>query len=941
MAVPRFKTSALPLIPQDVVSNMEVVMDCMSDVREMMHALRTKFGDAKDMADQAGYPADITSYTKELERHREEARQIQDECQSMMSDVGKKVDKLKELALAPPETFPSLIGTFDAQVRLFLLRLLPQVIKDEESLLDVHPKVKELIEQDLDLKYRSGPSSTQLAAETERVSELETEVQVLAAKVNLLQVETRKQRSAASLQNKNHTAAFNKLNQEHVRALEASEGQVEALEDKVSKVQRLKDEHKKRGDQYKQAHNLQAKISTKYLTEKQELTKALNAANETILSQEEEIEKLKRQVQEYSLAKDDSSTALKTLNETCIALQNEKASLRRAAKQDMENLRSDHDTALAELQAEWEQAKDQVKEAHLRLDAAQEDIDKLQREKDKLRKELGTARDIRNEQRTNMKKLKDELQDQVKTVGDLREEKQALQDDLEGEQRKVVNLQRSVQRGQQRVDKLVADQDRYKKNEQALHGQLQDGAVESETVVRTLQNQLVSLQDRLDNTEDERVAAIGSLNEAFSKTEAAIEQYRKIRKAYQSAQEENKKIFKEKKEKISSLEEANQGLQGRVNDLTRQNDSLIQEKNNAEAKAKDAATHLSTEQKLVQQRTTAWEAARTALTNETAAKDRLQLQYDKLTTQLKVDAQQIANLSNSLQNSGQEQEALQHSLRKQAEQHEKTLAAWKETHKAATESDQLWRESFGKRLDQDYREKASQLKQQYNAEVEQARYAKLMAEKAEQRLQETNTQLEQTLLQAQITARTASNDLTTERTTHQLALQELQDADAWKLQATKVFLSRLCQVPTDNIDGLTDLVHEIQAPRGYVVARHLVEPPLWRVLDTWGREDDIVAQPKDTIPTNAEILLLQLLGGATVGCLATRQCHWRLQRLLSAIASSSELHIGLMDRLATAFVQGIVPKTAIGSSQTDSAGSKRKQDLKRLFANTNMVMSSM
>lgn len=910
MAIPQFKTSALPLVPQDVVSNMDLVMEYMSDLRKMTQALQTKFGDAKDLADQAGYPAKITEYTDELEKLREDTLQVQDECQNMMQDLSTKLDKFRQLATLPPATFPDIAEILEPSVKLCVLRLLPQVIKDEGSLLNVHPKFKELIEQDLDLQYRRGASMTQLAAESERMSELQAEVQDLTDKANGLQIDNRRQKVSLSLQSKNHITALNKLNDEHARAIADKDSQLGRAEDELDKLRKSKAEYKKGFTRYKQAHDDQSALSAKYLAQKEKFATALQAAKATIESQQEEIEQLTQRQEEYSLAKDDASAALKMLKETCIVLQNEKASLRKTTNKAMDTLRSEKDTEIAALQAELEQTQDQLHEQVLVLNAAKEDLEQLQRDKARLRRDLTSARDARNKQREACKKVKDELEDKNRIEAELQDEKQALQDDFEGEQRKVASLERSVQRGKQRVDKFLADQEHYRRNEQALQFQLQDGETEAHTTICTLKNQKIWLEDKLQNKQDECATVSMSYQEAIQRAEKINKNYQQALKELRTERGHVVLEMADYDERISSLEDTKRDLNGQINDLTRQNDSLLQDKENAEAKAEDAHRRWLEEQKASKQAASELETVRTNMTQETAAKDRLQAQHDKLSASANQDSQQIVKLANSLQNTGQELEDLRTSLKQQTEQHEKTLAAWQETHKAATAADQIWRDGLVQRLERDYREKSAQLKAQYDAQIVQANYGREIAQEAEKRLISSTTQLEKSLAEAQEAERTVTTHLTNERIRYRFQLEDMKDADTRKFLATRDFLSRVCRVGPEHLDRIGPLVDEVQNAQAYYLPRfYPIFSPAWNMLQTWGPDDGIIPREDGSVSAvSSEILFLQLLGAAYSERLTTRQCQWRLQRLMVAITSPTQLHVGLVKLMVTLFIQGIAPK---------------------------------
>jgi predicted nuclease with TOPRIM domain len=91
-----------------------------------------------------------------------------------------RIDKIKELSGAKPDEMSSFLESIDPKVQVFLVRLIPRVFNDRQSMLDVSPQYKELILEDLRyLDRRQGPTLTQEQANSERISQLSAEIAVL------------------------------------------------------------------------------------------------------------------------------------------------------------------------------------------------------------------------------------------------------------------------------------------------------------------------------------------------------------------------------------------------------------------------------------------------------------------------------------------------------------------------------------------------------------------------------------------------------------------------------------------------------------------------------------------------------------------------------------------------------------------------------------------
>jgi hypothetical protein len=155
------------------------------------------FTNAQDLAQELGYPDNIDESISKLFALQEDRKDLETRCAKLRDGLQSRIDQIKQLSSAKPDEMSSFIGSLDPKVQVFLVRLIPRVFTDRQSMLDFAPQYKELILEDLRYLDRGhGPSLTQEQANSEEMSRLSAEASLLKNDKNELKIENNDVREA-------------------------------------------------------------------------------------------------------------------------------------------------------------------------------------------------------------------------------------------------------------------------------------------------------------------------------------------------------------------------------------------------------------------------------------------------------------------------------------------------------------------------------------------------------------------------------------------------------------------------------------------------------------------------------------------------------------------------------------------------------------------------
>lgn len=185
MASPGFVRASGLIQPEDVVGNMSVMQRKMDGCVQTRKQLIEDWGDGEDLATRVGFPkqADLDVLKEDVDKILSDTERMGDVANSTQARAAPVMDSLRAMAAKGSVDFTAMAQRARADIAPIVLRLLPHVTNDLEGVLDRHPRLRDLIDTDLQCIQRCQSQLTQPDVDDAEMERLNGEVRELQGRL--------------------------------------------------------------------------------------------------------------------------------------------------------------------------------------------------------------------------------------------------------------------------------------------------------------------------------------------------------------------------------------------------------------------------------------------------------------------------------------------------------------------------------------------------------------------------------------------------------------------------------------------------------------------------------------------------------------------------------------------------------------------------------------
>lgn len=896
MANAQFQLGPGLLSANNVLNNVQQVNERIEDCQEELRRMHRDFSSVQDLAQELGYPDTLDESINNLEVLREDRLDLERRCTRLRDGLKTRIDRLRELANAKPDEMSPFLESVDPKVQVFLVRLIPRVFNDRQSMLDISPQYKELILEDLRyLDRRQGPTLTQEQASSEKIKQLNAENAVLKNEKKALKIE--RMDMTDSIQKLNNLCKITGAHSER-RKRERDEYREEVrrlVQEKEGlnreKIQAQKDLLEERRH-YK---SLQA-TSEGLQAEKDRLSSELRESADSSRKKDSDIESLNNRIKELVGSSSGTGKSVKELQKECKALQAQKDKSREELRKLEQKSASDRDADRAKYTQKRDELQKQVGDLAQQLSDANGTAQELQEHNDALRRAAEKSHEKKTEVSHQLKELRNRYESKKDTIMKLQEEKDAIQGGKDKAESTAASLQGRVGRMRAHIDEMKQREEELTRNEQQLTMRLEEGEVSTGAAVTKLKSRVKELESEVASLKFHHDSATQMLELAEDRERTLINSFDRLKEAHGGcgmAQTSLRRETANAKGELSDIIVERDRLEGTAQDL-QEGISKLEASLNSE---RHAADRIRDEKKALQREK---EEVLEGLQREQEEVRKLGEARDSLDAEITGQNERIESLTEKLTAAAQEQQRLQESLDQEKVAHAGTAAR----------EDSLGRElsACRQQAGEARRELQNQLNEtrksletaQQDSEAERAALSALQKTMSDLKLE---TKGEQDLLKGEIS--TLKTDLSAEAASRENTERSLKDS----AEGVQQFLTRACRIPTDEPQVVTGLAMELQ--RSTYVAATGEGHIHWEILDSW--TDDLSQDGEEVtqLPSTLELLAIELFGAAHAGRVNSKTCQVAIHKMSELLLSAEMVHVGLMTQLGTALVREITSRADV------------------------------
>lgn len=896
MANAQFQLGPGLLSANNVLNNVQQVNERIQDCQEELRRMHRDFSSVQDLAQELGYPETLDESINKLEVLQEDRRHLERRCTRLRDGLKTRIDRLKELANAKPDEMSSFLESLDPKVQVFLVRLIPRVFNDRQSMLDISPQYKELILEDLRYLDRwQGPTLTQEQANSEKIKQLSAENSVLKDEKKTLKIERMDMKD--SIQRLNNVCRITGANSDRwKRERDEYREEVRRLVQEKEGLNREKIQAQKDFLEERRHYKSLQATSEGLQDEKDRLSSELKESADSSRKKDSDIESLNNRIKELVGSSSGTSKSIKELQRECKALQAQKDKSREELRELEKKSASDREAARAIYTQKRDELQTQLGDLAQQLADANGRAQELQEQNDALRRAAEKSHDKKTEVSNQLKQLRNRYESKKDTITKLQEEKDAIQGDKDKAESKAASLQGRVGRMQARIDEMKEREQQLTRNEQQLTMRLEEGEVSTGAAVTKLKSRAMELENEVASLKFQHDNATQMLESAEDRESKLINSFDKLKVAHTGcgmAQTSLRDDIANAKGELSDIIVERDRLQGTAQDL-RERLSKLEASLNSE---RHAADKVRDEKKELQREK---EEALEGLQREQEEVHKLGEARDSLDAEISEQNDRITSLTEELTAAAQEQQRLQESLDQEKESHAGTAVRENALSRDLSECRQQAGETR-RDLQQQLNETRKSLETaQQDGETDRAALSALQKTMSDLKLE---TKGEQDLLKREIS--TLKTDLSAEAASRDSTERSLKN----NAEGVQQFLTRACGIPTDEPQVVSGLAMELQ--RSTYVAATGEGHIHWEILDSWTDElpqdGDEVAQ----VPPTLELLAFELFGAAHAGRVNSKTCQMAIHKMSELLLSAEMVHVGLMTQLGTALVREITSRADV------------------------------